>query len=88
YQQQTSGESYVMRLGRVHSSSFLAAYNKNALQPGQEYTIAAAGLADFRVGKSLTALWEAWRGKYRDDRGAVLIHKIPRMTFVAVAKVK
>ena len=87
---------------KPHSTLFTAGYN--ILVPGTEYTVVAAGLADFRgnsywhlvtecglkvkAGKSLEGIWERWRGQYRGDNGRVLIHKIPKMRFLAERKVR
>ena len=97
-----SHEGYVRWMKKPHSTLFTADYN--ILVPGTEYTVVAAGLADFRgnsywhlvtecglkvkAGKSLEGIWERWRGQYRGNHGGVLIHKIPKMRFLAERKVK
>ncbi|KAH7028527.1 hypothetical protein BKA57DRAFT_479388 [Linnemannia elongata] len=97
-----SHEGYVRWMRKPHSSLFTAGYN--ILVPGTEYTVVAAGLADFRgnsywhlvtecglkvkAGKSLEGIWERWRRQYRRNNGRVLIHKIPKMRFLAERKVK
>ena len=97
-----SHEGYVRWMKKPHSTLFTADYN--ILVPGTEYTVVAAGLADFRgnsywhlvtecglkvkAGKSLGGIWERWRGQYRGNHGGVLIHKIPKMRFLAERKVK
>ncbi|OAQ23192.1 hypothetical protein K457DRAFT_25336 [Linnemannia elongata AG-77] len=83
-----SHEGYVRWMKKPHSTLFTADYN--ILVPGTEYTVVAAGLADFRgnsywhlvtqcglkvkAGKSLEGIWERWRGQYRGNHGWVLIH--------------
>jgi len=97
-----SHEGYVRWMKKPHSTLFTADYN--ILVPGTEYTVVAAGLADFRgksywhlvtecglkvkAGKSLEGIWERWRGQYRGDNGRVLIHQIPKMRFLAERKVR
>jgi hypothetical protein len=95
-------DRFVKTMSGVHSSTFTSGYN--ALEPGGEYTISAVCLMKFRgvlywhiitecglkvrAGKSLERLWEKWRGQYRDASGMVLRDNIPKMTFVAVRKVR
>ena len=97
-----SHEGYVRWMKKPHSTLFTADYN--ILVPGTEYTVVAAGLADFRgnsywhlvtecglkvkAGKSLEGIWERWRGQYTGDHGRVLIHQIPKMRFLAERKVR
>ncbi|OAQ26280.1 hypothetical protein K457DRAFT_22227 [Linnemannia elongata AG-77] len=97
-----SHEGYVRWMKKPHSTLFTTGYN--ILVPGTEYTVVAAGLADFRgnsywhlvtecglkvkAGKSLEGIWERWRGQYRGDHGRVLIHQIPKMRFLAERKVR
>ncbi|KAG0042447.1 hypothetical protein BGZ90_009392, partial [Linnemannia elongata] len=97
-----SHEGHVRWMRKVHSSLITARHN--ILVPGTEYTVVAAGLADFRgnsywhlvtecglkvkAGKSLEGIWERWRRQYRADNGMYLVNEFLKMRFLAERKVK
>lgn len=73
-------DDFVQHLKSIHTSSYTADYN--ILESGEEYTIVAAGMKEFRrswewhaitecglkvrMGKSLRQLWCKWRAQYME----------------------